>query len=150
MRVNSPKQHSCTNISSRTGSSMRLRLMKGLLGIAFCKAMLTVVHGSPQAATTSATLPPRTNINPGLLYWQAFGAMPKLEEADRKRLDEFTDQLTSWSRSSSVSWAVKLPRDSDSLLKRYDRSLRLLHQARLSTTPCDWRCWSQTPGVCGS
>ena len=64
--------------------------------------------------------------------------MPKLEEADRKRLDEFTDQLTSWSRSSSVSWAVKLPRDSDSLLKRYDRSLRLLHQARLSQTLCDW------------
>ena len=64
--------------------------------------------------------------------------MPKLEETDRKKLDEFTDQLTSWSRSSSVSWAVKLPRDGDSLLKRYDRPLRLLHQARLSRTPCDW------------
>jgi hypothetical protein len=116
---------------------MRLRLTKGLLGIAFCTGMLTVVHASTEA-TLSAALQPRENTNPGLLYWQAFGAMPKLEEADRKKLDGFTDQLTSWSRGSSPSWAVNLPPDADSLLKRYDRSLRCLHQARLSTTPCDW------------
>ena len=117
---------------------MRLRLLKGWFGVALFTTMLSVGPGSPQAATTSATLAPRTNINPGLLYWQAFGAMPKLAETDRKKLDEFTDQLTSWSRGSSVSWDVQLPPDADFLVKRYDRSLRLLHQATLSTTPCDW------------
>ena len=117
---------------------MSLSLMKRSLWIAFFTTMLTVGHASPQASIKSATLVPRTNINPGLLYWQAFGAMPKLEEAERKKLDEFTDQLTSWSRGSSVSWDVKLPIDADAFLKRYDRTLRLLHQARLSTTPCDW------------
>jgi len=100
--------------------------------------MLTPAHGSPQDATTSATVSPRTNINPGWLYWQAFGALPKLEEGDRKKLDEFSDQVSSWSSGSSVGWAVKLPPESDALLKRYKRSLRLLQQARLSTTPCDW------------
>src|SRR5262245_24975570 len=120
MRLNGPKQHSCIDISTRAGNRMRLRLMKGWFGIAFFTTMLTVVHGSPQAATPSTSPPPRTNINPGLLYWQAFGAMPKLEEAARKKLDEFTDQLTSWSRGSSVSWDVKLPPDADSLVKRYD------------------------------
>jgi hypothetical protein len=100
--------------------------------------MFMAVAGTPEAAAPNAAVLPRTNINPGLLYWQAFGAMPKLEDADRKKLDEFTDQLTSWSRGSNGSWAVKLPPEGDALLKRYDRSLRLLHQARLSTTPCDW------------
>jgi hypothetical protein len=117
---------------------MKLKLTKGLLGIVFCTAVPTVVLSSPEAGTSNAALQPRTNINPGLLYWQAFGAMPKLEEVDRKKFDEFIDQITSWSRSSSLSWAVKLPADADSLVKRYGRSLRLLHQARLSTTPCDW------------
>ena len=77
-------------------------------------------------------------MNPGLLYWQAFGALPKLEEGDRKKLDEFSDQVSSWSSGFSVGWAVTLPPESDVLLKRYNRSLRLLQQARLSTTPCDW------------
>jgi len=109
-----------------------------LLGMALCTNMLTGVAGSLEAATEIGAPSSRTNINPGLLYWQAFGAMPKLEEGDRKKLDEFSDQVSSWSSGSSVGWAVKLPPESDALLKRYNRSLRLLQQARLSTTPCDW------------
>jgi hypothetical protein len=109
-----------------------------LSGMALCTKMLTGVAGSVEAAGAIGSPSSRTNINPGLLYWQAFGALPKLEEGDRKKLDEFSDQVSSWSSGSSVGWAVKLPPQSDALLKRYNRSVRLLQQARLSTTPCDW------------
>jgi hypothetical protein len=130
-----PEQE-CANISTRTGNSVRLVMF--LLGMALCMTMLTGVAGSLEAARAIGAPSSRTNINPGLLYWQAFGALPKLEEGDRKKLDEFSDQVSSWSNGSSVGWAVTLPPESDALLKRYKRSLRLLQQARLSTTPCDW------------
>jgi hypothetical protein len=108
------------------------------LGMALCTKMLTGVAGSLEAARATGAPHSRTDINPGLLYWQAFNALPKLEEGDRKKLDEFSDQVSSWSGGSSVGWTVKLPPESDALLKRYHRSLRLLEQASLSTTPCDW------------
>jgi hypothetical protein len=103
-----------------------------------CTMILVVVPVRAQMALPSADLQPRTNINPGLLYWQAFGALPRSDEASQKELDEFAEQLTKWSSGSPAAKPADLPLDARSVVLRYGRSLRLLQKARLSTTPCDW------------
>lgn len=103
-----------------------------------CTLILVVVPVRAQITLPGAELQPRTNINPGLLYWQAFGALPRSDEAIRKELDEFAERLTRWSSGSAMAEPVELPVEASSLVTRYGRSLQLLQKARLSTAPCDW------------
>jgi hypothetical protein len=108
------------------------------LAILFCTIGSRCVFATQGREELNTGLQSRTNVNPGLLYWQAFGALPRLDEAQQKELDDFSDQLTQWSKGSSKVLQVILPTDANSLLGRYSRSLRLLQRARLSTVPCDW------------
>lgn len=90
------------------------------------------------AGLASAAPQPRTDINPGLLYWQAFAALPRLNDADRTTLDRFAEQLSAWSNGSAPTDAVVAPPNAQALVGRYTRSMELLQRARESITPCDW------------
>jgi hypothetical protein len=103
-----------------------------------CTLILVVAPVRAQITLPGTELQARTNINPGLLYWQAFGALPRSDDAIRKELDEFIEQLAKWSSGLAASEPVELPVGASSLVIRYGRSLRLLQKARLSTAPCDW------------
>jgi len=66
----------------------------------------------------------RTDINPALLYFQAYQNMPQLSEADSKQLfDTWTNQIDEHARE---------------LLKQYDNSFKGLRRARFAKVPCDW------------
>ena len=70
----------------------------------------------------------RTDINPALLYYQAFQAAPNLDPADNNYL-----------RPSGNDWrGQKLTPRFAELLARYDAQLRLVRQAAHSKVPCDW------------
>jgi hypothetical protein len=70
----------------------------------------------------------RTDINPALLYYQAFQAAPNLDPADNNYL-----------RPSGNDWrGQKLTPRFAELLARYDAQLRLVRQAAHATVPCDW------------
>ncbi len=66
-----------------------------------------------------------TNINPALLYYQAFDVAPKLTEADD---DYFTN-----------TWQLRrLPERFGELVARHDNEFKLLRKAARSAAPCDW------------
>jgi hypothetical protein len=70
--------------------------------------------------------PSATNINPALLYYQAFLVAPNLPEADFDYL---------WTKE----WqGQKLPEQFGELMARYDDEFRLVRQAARATVPCDW------------
>ncbi len=65
------------------------------------------------------------NINPALLYYQAFEVAPKLTEAD----DEYFTN----------AWQLqRLPERFGDLVTRHDPEFKLLRKAAASTTSCDW------------
>jgi hypothetical protein len=68
----------------------------------------------------------RDEINPALLYWQAFAVMPDLAPEDQKHLLE-------------TQWRTR-PMDerAGELASRYDQSFKLLKAAAVSKAPCDW------------
>lgn len=68
----------------------------------------------------------RTDINPALLYGQAFLLAPDLAQGD-------SDYL------STNNWqGQKLPERVGTLLAGYDNQFKLVRQAARSTAPCDW------------
>ena len=69
---------------------------------------------------------PREDINPALLYWQAFAVMPDLAPDDQKHLLE-------------TQWRTR-PMDerAGELASRYDQSFKLLKAAAVAKPPCDW------------
>jgi hypothetical protein len=69
----------------------------------------------------------RTDINPALLYYQAFLLAPDLEPADRDYL-----LLTNNWRGQKLT-----PRFGE-LVAKYDSQLALVRQAAHATVPCDW------------
>jgi hypothetical protein len=70
--------------------------------------------------------PSATNINPALLYYQAFLVAPDLSEADSDFL---------WTKE----WkGQELPERFGKLMAGYDNEFRLVRQAARSTVPCDW------------
>jgi hypothetical protein len=77
---------------------------------------------------------PRTDINPALTYYQAFGALPDISGPDRDFL------LTN-------DWRGQKPQDRlGPLLSGYDHTFRLARVAAHSTAPCDWGIdWSTGP-----
>ncbi len=68
----------------------------------------------------------RTDINPALLYYQAFLVAPKLSDADLDYL-----QTNNWQ-------GQKLPERVGTLVASYDEELKLLRQAAQQKVPCDW------------
>ena len=68
----------------------------------------------------------RTDINPALIYYQAFLLEPSLPQADRDYL--FTN-----------SWRIPLPDRAVTLISGYTKSnVRLWGRAAAQTPPCDW------------
>lgn len=67
----------------------------------------------------------RTNINPALLYFQAYQLAPRLSEADSKYL------FDAWSSETLDARRVNL-------LNEYDNAFKLLRRARFAAVPCDW------------
>jgi hypothetical protein len=70
--------------------------------------------------------PFRTDINPALLYYQAFLLAPELSQTDRDYLFE-----TNWH-------GQKLPERFGELIARYDSEFKLVRQAAQQKVPCDW------------
>src|SRR5262245_42749116 len=68
----------------------------------------------------------RDDINPALLYWQAFAVLPDLTPDDQKYLFE-----TDW-RTRPMDERV------GELVLRFDQTFKLLRQAGASKVPCDW------------
>src|SRR5437016_3682423 len=70
--------------------------------------------------------PARTDINPALLYFQAFQVAPDLSPPDR---DYLFDR----------EWRGQKPPDRfGALVSRYDNEFKLIRQAAQSKVPCDW------------
>ena len=68
----------------------------------------------------------RTDINPALLYYQAFLLTPKLSDAD-------------WDYLVTNNWqGQKLPERFGSVVSNYDTELQLLRQAAQQKVSCDW------------
>jgi hypothetical protein len=84
---------------------------------------LLVVAG---VAAGASGQPSATNINPALLYSQAFLVAPDLSQAD-------SDYL--WTKE----WqGQELPERFGKLMAGYDNEFRLVRQAARATVPCDW------------
>src|SRR6516165_2427871 len=66
----------------------------------------------------------RTDINPALLYYQAFLLAPNFEQAE----NDFLFDARGW----------KLPERFGELVGRYDAQLSLVRRAAQETVPCDW------------
>jgi len=94
--------------------------MKSLKSI--CLSLLVVAGISIGASGQ----PSATNINPALLYYQAFLVAPDLSEAD-------SDYL--WTKE----WrGQELPERFGKIMAGYDNEFRLVRQAAHCTVPCDW------------
>jgi hypothetical protein len=80
--------------------------------------------------------PPRTDINPALIYYQAFllDAKP-LSDADRNYLE------------SKAGREQKLPERFGPLLAGYDDRFKLLREAAKQKAPCDWGIDMNGPGT---
>jgi hypothetical protein len=87
-----------------------------------CLSLLVVAGVSAGASGQ----PSATNINPALLYYQAFLVAPDLPQAD-------SDYL--WTKE----WqGHELPERYGKLMAGYDNEFKLVRQAARSAVPCDW------------
>src|SRR5688572_6046466 len=76
---------------------------------------------------SAAELDFRTDINPALLYFQAYQYMPQLSEEESKHLFDHPS-----------AWPEQIDDRARELLKKYDTSFKGLRRARFSDVPCDW------------
>ncbi len=76
------------------------------------------------AVDSVSLIPPRTDINPALLYFQAFNKFPELEPAEAKLLT--TDS------------AGAISAEERAVASLFDTPFRLLVRARTMKAPCDW------------
>lgn len=90
----------------------------------FCSAMAL---GVTAAGLSAAEVDFRTDINPALLYFQAYQYMPQLSEEESKHLFEHPS-----------AWPEAIDERTKELLKRYDASFKGLRRARFSEVPCYW------------
>jgi hypothetical protein len=86
--------------------------------------VLAGVLASPAAEESSF----RTDINPALLYFQAYQNMPQLPEADSKYLFD----------NPTGGWPNQMDDHARELLKQYDNSFKGLRRAQFAKVPCDW------------
>jgi hypothetical protein len=91
-------------------------------------AAMAVVAGTV-AGPAEAELDFRTDINPALLYFQAYQYIPQLPEAESQNL---------FDNSPARGWPNKLDEHARELLKKYDNSFKGLHRARFAKVRCDW------------
>ena len=110
------------------------RLLKAVAP-AVCALILVVAPIRAQIALPGTEFLPRTNINPGLLYWQAFEALPRSDAAIQKELNEFAEQLTRWSSASAVAETVEVPVDASFHGGAFDHATHLF-----SGLVCWWHC----------
>lgn len=102
--------------------------------IPIAPALLLLLIAAPVMAQNPETI--RTDIDPALLYFQAFEVAPRLDESDRDYLD--TNQ---WK-------APHLDEHFGKLVAEYDNTFRLVRQAAQSKVPCDWGIdWSTGPAT---
>lgn len=88
-------------------------------------ACLILLWLAPGAAR-SATEPFRSDINPALLYWQAFALWPSLPDADHDYV-------------FNTDWRGRpMEERFGELVRRYDSSFKLLHRAVQARVPCEW------------
>lgn len=76
------------------------------------------------AWSTALGIPPRKDINPALLYWQAFALFPELDDGE--------SALLGAEKHDAVSVEEK------ELARRFDEAFLLIARARTQKTPCDW------------
>jgi hypothetical protein len=89
------------------------------------------------AAGAAKGQPFRTNINPALMYYQAFQVAPDFSPKDWDYLYTSNEWL-----------GLKLPDRFGELVTEYDPEFSLLRKAADSTVPCDWGIdWSAGPGA---
>lgn len=91
-------------------------------------ASILVMAGS-LASLAAAEAGFRTDVNPALLYFQAYQNMPQLSDVDIKHL------FDNW---TGGAWPDRIDDHARELLKQYDNSFRGLHRARFAKAPCDW------------
>ncbi len=98
-----------------------------------CSSLLIAAVGTFCAAGQ----PSRTDINPALLYYQAFLVAPEpLSEADDAYL------------YSKEGRSQPLPERFGALFEGYDNQFKLVRQAAQATVPCDWGLdWSAGPST---
>lgn len=91
--------------------------------ITFALVMASLLLGASASRADDSTY--RTDVNPALLYWQAFGVMPELkDEADLKVYQHFP---TAPVDEQYVALAAK-----------YDPAFRLVRRAAQLRNSCDW------------
>lgn len=76
------------------------------------------------ALSTASAIPPRKDINPALLYWQAFSLFPELDETESMLLGRHTAGIVT--------------EEEKEIAQRFDASFKLLLRARAMKTTCDW------------
>jgi hypothetical protein len=89
----------------------------------------TLVLAATLSGAAAADLDFRTDINPALLYFQAYQNMPQLSEGDTKHLFE------NW---PGGAWPNQIDERARDLLKQYDNSFKGLRRARFAKVACDW------------
>ena len=91
-------------------------------------AIIGALAGS-LASLAAADIDFRTDINPALLYFQAYQYMPQLSDVDSKRLFDVP---------AGGAWPIQFDDHARDLLKQYDNSFKGLHRARFAKVSCDW------------
>lgn len=77
------------------------------------------------ATAITAAPQTRTDINPALLYWQAFSTLPVQKEGDGQYVGP------DWAKGTPEAGAAEVAR-------RYDGTAKLLRRAAAMKAPCDW------------
>jgi hypothetical protein len=95
------------------------RFLRGKVGVVVAAAGLVTASG--------AEVDFRTDINPALLYFQAYQNMPQLSDEDTKHLFDYPG-----------AWPEQIDERAKGLLKQYDNSFKGLRRARYSKVACDW------------
>ena len=111
--------------------------MKSLMAICVASATLMGMGARVQGAE------PTTNINPALLYYQAFLAAPSSPAAPSYSNEDW-DLLYA---SLSNGWrGQKLPERFGVMMSNYDAEFKLLRMASQQTAPCNWGIdWDDGP-----
>ena len=76
------------------------------------------------ALNTTSAVPPRKDINPALLYWQAFSLFPELDETE--------------SALATTEIVGDVSAEERAVAARFDASFVFILRARTQKTPCDW------------
>ena len=99
---------------------------------------LSAVIGTAMTAQVKAA-EPTTNINPALLYYQAFTLAPNYSQSDWDYL--YANLSNSWR-------GQKLPARFGELMAEDDNRFKLLRDAAQQTAPCDWGIdWDYGPAT---